>query len=165
VLGAPWAVAKAVPSSASEGDARTGADRMTCACVRAWGCDDGTNTAADPYGRDGWVGGRGQGCPMAAGGEKDKHIREVWAGNLEEEMDHMRALIDSYPVLSMVRAHVSTPRRCADWAPDSVYARALACRVRDPRTPSSPAWWHARSATLRGKSFLTPAMAARAPGC
>ena len=40
---------------------------------------------------------------MAGGVEKDKHIREVWADNLEEEMEIMRNLIDDYPYLSMVR--------------------------------------------------------------
>jgi len=45
-----------------------------------------------------------QQAKMAGGVEKDKHIREVWADNLEEEMEIMRNLIDDYPYLSMVRA-------------------------------------------------------------
>ena len=33
----------------------------------------------------------------------DSHIREVWAHNLEEEMDRIRDIADSYPYIAMVR--------------------------------------------------------------
>jgi len=32
----------------------------------------------------------------------DTHIREVWAHNLEEEMDRIRDIADSYPYIAMV---------------------------------------------------------------
>ena len=32
----------------------------------------------------------------------DVHIREVWAHNLEEEMDRIRDIADSYPYIAMV---------------------------------------------------------------
>ena len=32
-----------------------------------------------------------------------KFIREVWAENLEEEMSHLRDLVEEYPYLAMVR--------------------------------------------------------------
>lgn len=34
-----------------------------------------------------------------------KFIREVWAENLEEEMAHLRDLVEDYPYLAMVRIH------------------------------------------------------------
>ena len=34
--------------------------------------------------------------------ESDSHIREVWAHNLEEEMDRIRDIADSYPYIAMV---------------------------------------------------------------
>ena len=35
-------------------------------------------------------------------GSGDAHIREVWAYNLEEEMDRIRDIADSYPYIAMV---------------------------------------------------------------
>lgn len=35
-------------------------------------------------------------------GVPDSHIREVWAHNLEEEMDRIRDIADSYPYIAMV---------------------------------------------------------------
>lgn len=32
-----------------------------------------------------------------------KYIKEVWAENLEEEMAHLRDLVEEYPYLAMVR--------------------------------------------------------------
>jgi hypothetical protein len=32
-----------------------------------------------------------------------KFIREVWAENLEEEMSHLRDMVEEYPYLAMVR--------------------------------------------------------------
>jgi hypothetical protein len=32
----------------------------------------------------------------------DFHIREVWAHNLEDEMDRIRDIADSYPYIAMV---------------------------------------------------------------
>lgn len=32
-----------------------------------------------------------------------KFIREVWAENLDEEMSHLRDLVEEYPYLAMVR--------------------------------------------------------------
>jgi hypothetical protein len=46
-----------------------------------------------------------------------KFIREVWAENLEEEMAHLRDLVEDYPYLAMVQfyyIHLLVLRRLAN---------------------------------------------------
>ena len=38
----------------------------------------------------------------ATKGQQKTRIREVWAGNLAQEMQHLRELVDKYPYISMV---------------------------------------------------------------
>ena len=38
----------------------------------------------------------------SAASSTDAHIREVWGHNLEEEMDRIRDIADSYPYIAMV---------------------------------------------------------------
>jgi hypothetical protein len=40
--------------------------------------------------------------PSSEGSGQNSHIREVWAYNLEEEMDRIRDIADSYPYIAMV---------------------------------------------------------------
>jgi hypothetical protein len=40
--------------------------------------------------------------PSSEGSGHNSHIREVWAHNLEEEMDRIRDIADSYPYIAMV---------------------------------------------------------------
>ena len=37
------------------------------------------------------------------GSGQNSHIREVWAHNLEEEMDRIRDIAETYPYIAMVR--------------------------------------------------------------
>jgi CCR4-NOT transcription complex subunit 7/8 len=45
----------------------------------------------------------GMGEPGSRGGNKGR-IREVWKGNLNEEMAMLRQLVEKYPYIAMVRA-------------------------------------------------------------
>lgn len=42
-----------------------------------------------------------------------KYIKEVWAENLEEEMAHLRDLVEEYPYLAMVRYEQTEGFVCA----------------------------------------------------
>lgn len=41
---------------------------------------------------------------VSAQRQPDYGIREVWADNLEAELQHLRNAVDQYPFISMVRA-------------------------------------------------------------
>lgn len=63
-----------------------------------------------------------------------ERIREVWANNLEEEMSYLRAAIEKYPFVAMVRPALSYP----PCTPSRSYSVARGQLEAPPLFPSHP---------------------------
>ena len=96
---------------------------------------------------------------MAAGTDKDKHIREVWADNLEEEMETMRALIETYPYLSMVRGR-NAPARPSVPALTNAYGEADGGECLGHRVSWDRCAAHRQLQEVRARTLCLPAGAA-----
>ena len=98
-----------------------------------------------------------------------ERIKEVWANNLDEEMSYLRAAIEKYPFVAMVRlplplsrpsclpipARRRQPRLSAALATPRGHLADPRLRTPARRTPSSPASSPARSARSAARATTT----------
>lgn len=77
-----------------------------------------------------------------AGGSKNPlkgRIRDVWRGNLAQEMQVLRSLIDKYPYISMVRWSSSAVERMV-----MKHGLIVKSRIPSSRESSRGQWVHSR---------------------